>query len=298
MGFLTEGGRAAKKTDEAPDDSELPETDVSDDSQQDAAPEREEPKGERVEIKQPSRRQRAHLELQETFKKSLSEATETFQSQLRERDNQIAQMLGRLEAIQSSRPAPVEPERPKITDDQIEEVERAADEALAKNDYTSYRKHQRKLTRLIADQAAEEKFSRVPAQSEPQPGGIPPALLGFAVAHPDVIQKDPNLNWVRLKDQELEMMGWKPGPERVKKAFEMASQVLSGSAKSSGTGFSTSTAPILSGVPTNTGRAGGGSRAPGVILTDHEKFVAKKAGMTLEEYARNLAATHPDRVVK
>lgn len=302
MGYLTSGRGSAPQDSGATDDSDAPDVEESlqsdESTQQDAGLTRNpdlEPSGDPIPVNRPSRRQRARMEIEETIKKHVSGVQESVQKTISEQSAQINQLLGTLRTLQEQRSyqqAP--PPETKSGSEDIDALDRQADEALERSDYATWKKLQRKIARLEAEQVADERMKRL--QGSQQPQGIPPQVMAVAINYPKVLERDPDLRLVSIKDQELDFQGVPPGPARVRKAFEAANALLGGS-QSSQPSFSQGSASVLSGTPTQSSGANTPS-GPRVRLTPFQKQVAKKAGLSEEEYARHLAITHPELVEK
>jgi hypothetical protein len=98
-----------------------------------------------------------------------------------------------------------------------------------------------------------------------------------------------------IKDQELGLMGMPDGMDRYRKAFELAANQLGGQQQTQPQ-FSQASRGALAGVSgaRNSGPTGAGE--PGIVLSAYEKDVARRCGMSLEEYATYVAEGQPDRV--
>jgi hypothetical protein len=274
----------------APEAPPAPETDVAEAAT--AVPEPE--KRERVALPRRGRAERRDAEYQdklrsveETIKKSHDE----YRTELSRRDAEIARLRGGFEALQPLIQQQQQQRQAALPN--ADELDRQADQALDRAEYSEYRR----LLREASDMRTEEKIAALrkelaPQQQQQGPNPVIAALLTQSQAVLSAGARGMEL--VRIKDAELGVMGYQDNPDRWRRAFQMAEAQLG--ANGNGSQFTQQAAGALAAVPTSRSSAAKGSRGPGVELSDLEKDWAKRAGMSNEEYASELAAAHPDRV--
>lgn len=263
----------------------------------------EEPKT-RVELKPKGRRAQAIEELNGKFK-TFEERFTKYDEERNQRDQEIARIRGELEATRRQ-PVYVQPQAPAPQLPDPEVLERQALEALDKRDMTTYQR--------LSRQAAKAEMLREVApllqqrQQAPQSDAPPPALMAKIYAHPDIAALPNHTELLAAKNAELDARyragipgATPPGPQRIEQVFAETDAMVKSWKKPNGAKgpqFSQQSAAALSGVPTARGGAPGGNEgaAPGVELSAEEKKWAKKAKMSLEEYAGMVAQQHPERV--
>jgi hypothetical protein len=277
------------------EDAEDPAGDVTPEAQQpDATPElpKEEP-GTRVSVApKPSRREAQRLAAEEQSKKldSVLEAVGRFSGELSQRDAQIAELRGALSAY-AQRPAP-EPARPAAPQTNADDLLEQANALLDKQDFRGY---QRKYAEYI--HATSPRPEPVQQQAQ-QPPYMSPQVVALMGQYPDVATHQAGIRLAVIEDAKLAAMGYADGPQRYAAAFEAARATLKGGQRQQGAQFSQQSAAVLSGVPTARQSTGSsGDRGPTVVLTDHEKRWAKAAGMSEEQFARDIYVHHPERRV-
>ena len=146
---------------------------------------------------------------------------------------------------------------------------------------------------------AEERVSKLIPKPQPAQAPVPYEVQAAVAMFPDVMAakdaKGNNIGWEKARryDELLALDGIPDGIERYKKAFEMARAALP---KGGASGF---TAPrgALSAVPPVRSTGGGGDEGElGVEITPYMREVAKKCGMTIQEYAQYYAEGNPKAV--
>jgi len=272
--------------------NDLPERDDAPEAVEQAQPEA---KGEfvpmsKIEPKKPgSRRSRAEEQIDARFRSYEEERKrerEEYQQTLRQQAEQVARLTGQLEALQKMpMQTPVAAQnRPDPAD-----LRRRAREALQEGRFDDYERLNTEAVELIAEQKAEARAEAIRKELQeriPQP--VNPMIQFLLNQHPAVAMAgERGARAVMLKEQELDLYGVPPGPQRTQKAFELANQWLAGQQPTPPARYSQDTAASLAGVPT--GRSGNGSAAgqeSGVTLTPVQLEAARNAGMTPAEYAR------------
>ena len=297
MGFLNGGFSAS----ESSGDTESAGSAESAATEEPAAPEQqtepaaapEPPKGERVQV--PSRRGAAAAK-RDAIEQKLSalesqhtKTVEQMRQDLAQRDAELARLRGGFEAIQpflaqrQQAPAPAAPDPDQLA--------REARALLDSGDFDGYQRKTMEATeaRILA---------KIPRQQPAPPAQAPisPVVSALMAQHPKVLEAgDRGVQLAVIKDQELAVMGVPNGPDRWRRAFEMASTALGGTAQQPAS-YSQASREVLSGVPTARGGAKGTDAGPGVTLSAYEVEVARRCGMTKEEYVQYIIEAHPERV--
>jgi hypothetical protein len=148
---------------------------------------------------------------------------------------------------------------------------------------------------MFTESIVEQMKGIIPAQQQVQ-SGPHPVVQAMMVQFPAVVNAGQRgIDMAIAQDNVLAAMGVPDGPERYRKAFELASNTLGGQAAQQPQ-YSQASRGALAGLPANrTGGAQNGGE-PGIMLSAYEKEVARRCGMNLEEYATFLAEGQPDRV--
>jgi len=249
-----------------------------------------------------SRRERIE-EKYDTRLKEVSDTVSRLNEGLAARDRQIGELTGHLQAL-AQRPAyqPQYQAPPQQLPDP-EEFERRAQEAIDRKDFTGYQRLTREASVAATLRALQPVFAAQRQQMQPQqdPDAIPPQLMPYFAAYPEVAVHPDHKNLLAAKNMELHARGIPPGPGRMKLVFdEVRAIVKGGQATGAPASYSRSNAAVLAGTPTS--RPAGGSSAPEgkprVELTQEERYFAKKAGFSELEIASEIAKSHPDRVLR
>jgi hypothetical protein len=128
---------------------------------------------------------------------------------------------------------------------------------------------------------------------------MPPALMPYFAAYPEVASHPRSMELLASENVRLEALGVPRGSDRVKMIFDNIKSALTAGRSSGAPAFSQSSAAALSGVPTprpaNGGGAGGGPR---VDLTQEERVIAKRAGMSDAKMAELVMKNDPARVIR
>jgi hypothetical protein len=269
---------------------------------EEAAPPAPEPPKPVVLEKPKSRRDRIE-EQYNTRLKEVSDNVAKLSEGISARDRQIGELTGHIQAL-SLRPAyqpPPQYQQPQQQLPDPEELERKAQEAIDRKDFTGYQR----LTRAaaVADtlRAMQPILARQQQMQAPQQDQVPPALMPYFAAYPEVASHPAAMQLLAAKNVELEARGFRAGPERVRQIFEDVRATLKGGQAPAGApAYSSHSAAVLAGTPTSR-PAGGASSAEGkarVELTQEERYFAKKAGFSELEIASEIAKSHPDRVLR
>ncbi len=219
--------------------------------------------------------------------KTFGEAKTSWESKLAQVEQENArhrgafEMLTRQQQIQQG----AQQQAPRKSPD---EMKRAAREALDAGKFDDW-------DRLNTEAILEQVKGLIPAQQQVQ-SGPHPVVQAMMVQFPAVVNAGQRgIDMAIAQDNVLAAMGVPDGPERYRKAFELASNTLGGQQQQQPQ-FSQAGRGALAGLPgnRNSGATGGGE--PGITLSPYEKEVARRCGMSLEEYATFLAEGQPDRV--
>ena len=268
---------------------------------EEAAPPAPEPPKPVVLEKPKSRRDRIE-EKYDTRLKEVAEVVSGLKDGLAARDRQIGELTGHLQAL-AQRPAyqpqpQYQPPAPQLPDP--EEIERRAQEAIDRKDFSGYQRLTREASVAATMRALQPILARQQQVQAPQQDQVPPALMPYFTAYPEVASHPAAMQLLAAKNVELEARGFRAGPERVRQIFEDVRATLKGGQAPGAAAYSRSNAAVLAGTPTS--RPAGGSSAPEgkprVELTQEERYFAKKAGFSELEIASEIAKSHPDRVLR
>jgi len=272
------------------------------DPTEEAAPPAPEPPKPVVLEKPKSRRDRIE-EKYDTRLKEVSDTVSRLNEGLAARDRQIGELTGHLQAL-AQRPAyqpqpQYQPPAPQLPDP--EEIERRAQEAIDRKDFSGYQRLTREAAVAATMRAMQPILARQQqVQAPPAQDQIPPALMPYFAAYPEVASHPAAMQLLAAKNVELEARGFRAGPERVRQIFEDVRATLKGGQAPGAAAYSRSNAAVLAGTPTS--RPAGGSSAPEgkprVELTQEERYFAKKAGFSELDIASEIAKSHPDRVLR
>jgi len=204
-----------------------------------------------------------------------------------------AELRGQVSAY-ASRPAP-ESRRDSLPDP--EALEREALEALDRKDLTTYQRKMREAAKADVMREIAPRFQQQGTAQGPQTN---PLLVATAAQYGDVMANPLAFDVAQAHDKDLARKGIPEGPERWKQAFEAGRKYIGGNVKQgNGPTYSQRNREVVGGLPANgSGNARGSSGEPGVILTAEERATAKKYRLSEADYAKELAAMHPDRIVR
>ena len=271
------------------------------DPTEEAAPPAPEPPKPVVLEKPKSRRDRIE-EKYDTRLKEVSDTVSRLNEGLAARDRQIGELTGHLQAL-AQRPAyqpqpQYQPPAPQLPDP--EEIERRAQEAIDRKDFSGYQRLTREAAVAATMRAMQPILARQQQVQAPQQDQVPPALMPYFAAYPEVASHPAAMQLLAAKNVELEARGFRAGPERVRQIFEDVRATLKGGQAPGAAAYSRSNAAVLAGTPTSrpAGGASGPEGKPRVELTQEERYFAKKAGFSELEIASEIAKSHPDRVLR
>jgi len=249
-----------------------------------------------------TRRQR----IEEQYNGRLSEMAESVKKLsegMAERDRRIGELTGHLSAL-ANRPAYQPPPMPQQQGPQIpdpEELERKALDALDRKDMTGYVRLTREASVAASVRAMMPALQQRQQYQAPPQETIPPQLMTYFAAYPEVASHPNAMQLLAAKNVELEARGFAKGPERVKAIFDEVKSVVTAGRQSQGPQFSQASAGALAGVPTSRPQAGAGARSTGeprVQLTPEEQRMFKALGADEAKMARIIAESHPERIVR
>ncbi len=258
MGILTAAGMMNSDATPAREPESVNESSTEEaalDSAVDEAP--KEDKGEFVPMskltpKKPgSRRHQAESVVEQRLKEfndNWSKERETYQSQRQQSEREVAELRGQIAAMQKMQQPAAQQQGPD------------------------------------PDAKVEERLKEF-RQQIPQP--VHPAIQFLMNQHKNVAMSgERGVRAVMLKDQELgELYNVPPGPERMRKAFEIADGLLGSQQSPTPPSYSRDSAAALSGMPSGRSNGGGSSEA-GVQLTGLQREAAKAAGMDAASYVK------------
>lgn len=244
-----------------------------------------------------SRRARAARELNERIE-GLTKNVEALTSGISQRDQQLAQMRGFMEA-QAMQPRYQAPPQQAPMANPAELVQRAR-KALVAGDHDTYHELTLEAAEIRSLQRMAPALQELQQRAQPA-NQMPPEMAAMFAAYPDVAMHPRHVDYLQAKNLELNARGVPPGPDRLRMIFAEVDSSIKGSKRSGGGAqFSPGSAAALSGVPTSRSAAGGASDGPGITLTAVEAEVAarleKQGVMTKAQYAKGLADADPSRV--
>jgi hypothetical protein len=248
-------------------------------------------------VQLPSRRQRA-AERQdnfnkqiETLQKTVGESQKNWEQRMSTLAEENARLRGTFETLipvlqQRQQPQNTAPQRSPA------DIRREAQKAL---DAGRFDEWQESFVESIVQQVRPMIPQQQAAPAAPGPSPIVQAML---MQHPGVVNSGQRgIDLAIAEDNRLAVLGHQPGPERFKKAFEMAEAHLTGKAQQGAQQtYSQNSRGALAGITRDKSAGKGADQGPGVELTAYELEVCKKAGMTKSEYAAYIAQADPSRL--
>lgn len=266
-------------------------------------PETEEPARAEVPPERPlSRRQQIEQErvAQIQAANDRAAAAERIATEIREAREKDIERFTRMETLlqeslrhreEAARPAPAPAE-----DDgaKIAKLRRQATEALTAGKLDEYHELQDEITDIRAESRARKLISELPKPAE-APQQKPAWVSAIESQYPDVLTHANGLNTVAAYAQ---MDPAQFGPEKLKKAFERARGELGTGKKKESEEENGRRREMLAGGPVN---GNGHSPAPRkgekfVNVPKNYKEIARRAGMSPEDYIRSYAAMNPDEI--
>lgn len=258
-----------------------------------------------------SRRQQRHAEREEELRgaKERAESAERMAAELRQATEAQAARLSRMEQMlegvgrMASQPVQAEPPKPKDVAEEVRRLERKATEALTKGDMDEYHRRMRKATRLEIE---ADLLPRIPNpqqfQAPPQMPQKPAWVSAVENQFPDVVTHQRGFDTVAAFIQ-LQGGGVGLDPDRLKKAFERTREELG--LKQREQDQHERKRQMLAGGPTNgasRGGAVGGKSGTKVSIKLQGGLnpteIARRAGMSVQDYAKAYAAMNPGDVEK
>ncbi len=290
MGFLSEATAADSSNDEPTtggDNAELPETPTpANDNAVSTKPE-----GSPVKLSRREAQRQKSDELTtklDALTKTFDESRKAWDAKLSQVEQESARHRGAYETLiaqtrqQQIQQAQTTPRKSPV------EMRREAQAALDAGKFDQWQD-------MFTESIVEQMNGMIPAQQQVQ-SGPHPVVQAMMVQFPAVVNAGQRgIDMAIAQDNVLAAMGVPDGPERYRKAFELASNTLGGQAQQQPQ-YSQASRGALAGLPNsrNSGASNGGE--PGIVLSAYEKEVARRCGMSLEEYATFLAEGQPDRV--
>ncbi len=238
--------------------------------------------------------------------KALSDSVKEMRDGLTQRDRQIGELTGHLSALAQQRQAPqpqYQAPPPQLPDPDA--LMEQANARLDARDMTGYHRLLQAANTAATMRAIAPVLQRVSQFQAPAPQAqqVPPELMAYYAAFPDVATHPKRDQILAAKNAELDFRDFPAGPGRVRAVFEEAQATIKAMKGGQGQApsFDRGSAAALSGTPTARPSSGGstGKGEPRVDLTPEERFYWKKAGFSDEsELAQNIAKSRPDRIVR
>lgn len=220
------------------------------------------------------------------------------------RDRQIGELTGHIAAL-SQRPAyaptPQYAPAPQPQVPDPAELRRKALERLDAKDMDGYHALLEQAHTAATFRQLQPLLAQRVQQQAPQQEQMPPALMPYFAAYPDVAAHPKAMQLLAAKNVELDSRGFPAGPERVKQIFEEVRAIVGGGRQAGqAPAYSAQAAGVLAGVPTARPSNGSAPRGgePRVELTAEERFIAKRTGMDEAKYAQIVAKHHPERILR
>jgi hypothetical protein len=207
---------------------------------------------------------------------------QALEQRLFQQQQENATLRGRLDEVSRQ---PVRQEPAPVRQDPAD-LRRQARKALDDKDFDGYERLNQQAYEVDFEsrmEAREKKLrDELKQQQVPQ---IPPHIQTLISRHDHVaFAGDRGLRAVMLKENELDLHGVPPSPERTRKAFELANDMLKPKQTSQA-----AVAAASSAVPTGRNSGGGNPNDPakGYVMNDIEKESMKAMGWTKEQWIRN-----------
>jgi hypothetical protein len=261
-----------------------------------AAPEPQEP----VAIPVPAPRLSRAAQAAERTRTEITEMRRTLDEMRSSKD----QELGRLRTELAMRPVvvpqqyPQQQQAPQAAAPEPDEYFRASRKALDARDFDEYERLQRAGYRAETERMVRQ-YAPAPQQ---QQQAADPILAATLARYPDVTNAgQAGINLAIAEDNRLAAMGHPAGYQRFNAALSAATSTIQGATKQSGPTYDRASAAVLGSSPTGRGNGanGSGRGTPSLMLDspDQERTmraIAKKSGMTWDEYVSDLATHHPE----
>lgn len=252
-----------------------------------------------VALPKPSRRQAAK-EAQERETAERRAAEQRTQQEMAELRNTNARIMAELAARPVHMVQAPQQQQQAIGPDP-DALMREAHEALDKNrDYNTWQQKFQEAT--LARWRREQADAAARAPQQPQQQQIDPRLAAISMQYPEVTEAPNGIPLVAAEYQMLIAQGGQAGFATMRAAFAAAQTRLKGKQPASRPTYDAGSAAVLGGAPTSRGSGGGneGQGGPAVMLNPDEerslRALAKKSGMTWEEYLPAYAKANPHLV--
>lgn len=248
-----------------------------------------------------SRRQQAEQERLELIRAADARAAkaEELVTELRTARERDVERLARMEALleHGLRQREPEPQRQAAPVEdptvQIQKLRRQATDALASGKLDEYHDLQDQITDIRADVKARQRIAELPRPEAPQMQK-PAWVQAVEAQFPEVVTHANGLNTVAAFAQ-IDPSQF--GPEKLKKAFTRARDELGLGKKRETPEENGRRREMLSGGPVNgSGRAPAGKGEKFVNVPKNYREIARRAGMTPEDYVRSYAQMNPGDV--
>lgn len=252
-----------------------------------------------VPIPQP-RLSRAARAAEET-KKEVGEMRRIVEEIRQNKDQEIGRLRAELSQRQQQPVYVQQPVQQQPAEPDPDELMRKADEALSANKWHEYRQLERQAYSIIARREAR---GMVPSQQQPQ-ATADPMLAATLAQYPDVTRAgEAGIRLAVAEDNRLAAMGYAPGYDRFHAALAAATgtiQAARNGGKATAPQYDRGSAAALAGSPTGRGNGQAASnQGPALMLNPDEertmRAVAKKSGMSWDEYVTDLASHRPEMV--
>lgn len=248
--------------------------------------------------RQPSRRDKKIADLEKTF----GERFQQYDQRLSERERELAELRerharaeGELEAM---RRMPQQPQRQEPQEDP-EELRRKAEEALSQQNFSEFRRLDRRANEVERDQWWRQREASLREEwQKNQPQAVDPYVQTLVARHEHVAEHPNGGNLVRAALANIKL--WNPSQDHnsaLAQAFREVNDRL-GAAKKNGkpqqSTYDRSSAPVLSGVTPGRSAGDGDDEAP--QLTPQEAQIAKEWGLSAKAY--QLYRSDPQKAAK
>lgn len=220
------------------------------------------------------------------FQNELGGKLTAFEQRIAENQQTIIRLQQELAESRRQPPPQQYQPPPQQQNEEPEQIQREARRALAENRFDDYEALNAKALELRMErrfqQRLEQEIGKV-RENIPQP--LDPMLQVMLAKHENVaVAGRRGVQAVMLKEQELDLYGMPPGPERTRKAFELADKMLGGQRQTSS--YDPAAASALSGATPTRAAASSSPAEEGYKLSALEQEVARGAGMTPEQYVK------------
>jgi hypothetical protein len=224
-----------------------------------------------------------------------AEAAERIAGELRAGREADEAWRRRMEEAVAQRQQPTREEPETDFDGKIRKQRKKADEALAANNLSEYHDRMEAITDLKVQQAdARRPKPQAPPAQQP---GKPPWVSAVESQFPEVVTHPNGLNAVMSFANLDGTTAQNITPERLQRAYTRAREELGLAQRRTET--TDARRQMLSGAGGGSGGGGkgaGGSKGPTVNVPKNYREIARRAGMSPEEYVRAYADMNPSDV--